>query len=237
MNGVLDNIIMNDNSTLRQQAISLRGKGKTFRQISRELNIPLGTIHLWTKNVQLTTKQLETIKKSHHNLLIAGRIKAAHKQKKETARQHLVDFKIGEDKVGHVFTQKDLLLIGAALYWGEGFKKDSRLGFANSDPQMIKLFLDWLIKIGNIPKTDIRLRVGVNQAYIKEIDVIQNEWSVTTGIPRTQFQKPFFQKTKHKKQYSSKIKYLGVLRIRVNKQVHFFHQILGMINALQHIAT
>ena len=41
-------------------------------------------------------------------------------------------------------SERDLFVAGIALYAGEGRKTDGGVGFANSDPRMIALFLPWL---------------------------------------------------------------------------------------------
>jgi hypothetical protein len=225
-----------NSSAIRIKSISLRENGKTFREISQILNIPLGTSHLWTKHVKLSPSQKQHIKINHQKKLLFGRKLASKKQKQHTQKRNAINIQQGKDVIGNIIDEKELLLLGAGLYWAEGFKKDSRLGFANSDPQMIKLFLTWLFKIGNIPKTDIRLRVGINQQYKQNIKDIEKKWSNITSIPLSQFQKPSFQKTPLKKQYKNDNNYLGVLRIRANNQVSFYYKILGMISKLQSLA-
>lgn len=222
-------------SNIKTRSISLRKKGKTFREISSLLQIPLGTTHLWTKHIKLNKKQIQNIKTSHHKKLLKGRKLAAKRQKQQTHKRNTAEKQLGKNLIGNNLSTRDLLLLGAGLYWAEGFKKDSRLGFANSDPQMIKLFLTWLFKIGNIPKSDIRLRVGINQQYKKNIKSIEKKWSEITSIPLSQFQKPSFQKTSLKKQYRN-TDYLGVLRIRANNQINFYYKILGMVSKLQNKA-
>jgi len=227
---------MNVNRTnIRKKAVLLRKSGFTFRQISQKLNIPLGTSHLWTKQVRLTNKQLVKIRSDHTTKLQKGRQMAAVIQRQRSQVEEQVYKKLGTESISNL-TNRELLITGAALYWAEGFKKDTRLGFANSDPKMIKLFLKWLFVIGKVPKAEIRLRVGVNQSYVNDIGRIQNQWSHITNIPLTQFQKPFFQKTKWKRIYKNPQNYLGVLRVRANKQKYVFHKILGMIDGLKKAA-
>ena len=54
-------------------------------------------------------------------------------------------------------SKQDLLLLGASLYWAEGYKKAiikngqersyHAISFSNSDPAMIKIFIEFLKKI------------------------------------------------------------------------------------------
>lgn len=48
--------------SLEEQAALLREKGLTYKQISDELNVALMTVCNWTRHVQLTDEQKQTIK-------------------------------------------------------------------------------------------------------------------------------------------------------------------------------
>jgi hypothetical protein len=216
----------------KDRAIELRTDGKSFREISAELGIPLSTAHLWTRAVRLTDHQKKAIELRHFEAFNNGR-KIAQKTNSERVlkvRQHLIGE--GKNNIGFL-SRRELTLVGAALYWSEGFKKDSRLGFANSDPDMINLALRWLYEIGGVNKGDIRLRVGINIHHMSRTEEIQEKWSEITQIPLAQFQKPFYQKTKQEKVYANPENYLGVLRIRANNQGPLFYKILGMIEGLR----
>lgn len=224
---------MNNSSV--SQAVSLRQEGKTFREISNLLNIPLSTAHLWTRTIKLSSKQQKLIKAKHRQKMIAGQKIYTSQKKSETALKTSLSMAAGKQIIGNL-NDRELLVVGAALYWAEGFKKDSRLGFANSDPQMIKLVLAWLINTCKVPIKDIRVRVGLNHQYQTEANEIEKKWSKLIGIPLTQFQKPFFQQTKWLRKYKNSHEYLGVLRIRANNQIELFHKIKGMVQALQNSA-
>ena len=73
-----------------------------------------------------------------------SRIKAQKIKREKYVERVNKNLFLGKKIIGTNFSKKEYMLIGASLYWAEGFKKDNRLGFANSDPYMIKLFLFWL---------------------------------------------------------------------------------------------
>jgi hypothetical protein len=86
---------------------------------------------------------------------------------------------------------RTLKAIGVMLYWGEGCKSEmmKTVDFANSDKDMIKLFLKFLRKICGVDEK--RLRVFpyfyANQDIKKNI----NFWSKITKIRKAQFTKPY----------------------------------------------
>ena len=48
--------------SLKEEAIVLRTKGLIYKEISEKLNVPLMTICNWTRHIQLTDEQKQTIK-------------------------------------------------------------------------------------------------------------------------------------------------------------------------------
>jgi|SRR3989344_4722688 len=221
---------------MRQKAISLRERGKTLREIGTALGISSSTAHLWTRQVRLNDLQKQAIWERHRQAFQEGRRKVAMRQKQEREKEKAKYKERGGDMIG-LISKRELMLIGAALYWSEGFKRDSRLGFANSDPNMIKFFLRWLFEVGEVSREDVRLRVGLNISYKDRVSEIEKKWSILTGMPVGHFQKPFFQKVQWKKTYKNRGEYLGVLRVRVNGQRKLFLTIKGMLEGLQKLGS
>ena len=220
---------------LNDKARMLRRKGKSFREVARELNIAVSTAHLWAKNVELSLKQKESLKQKSLIALQISRKKAQRLKKNKYTKEVERNLEIGIKMVGEKMSKREYLLIGASLYWAEGFKRDNRLGFANSDPTMIKLILFWLTEILNIDRDDIRLSVGININFKDNVEEIEKYWSDITGISLNQFNKPFFQKTTLKRNYSNRGEYHGVLRIRAIGQNGNFRKILGMVEGLRNV--
>jgi len=215
----------------------LRASGLTLDQICKETSLPRTTIYGWIRSVHLTREQQEIIKKNAISTLQAGRIiaQASAKTKKDNLARSLFDNGIAA--IGKL-SKRELFLVGVALYWAEGFKSsfEHRLGFCNSDPQMILLYLAWLDLIG-VTRDKIAARVTVNISYKDRIKDITKYWIERTNIPPTQFTKPFFQQIKWKKQYDNN-NYYGVLRIHVNKSMENLLLMRGWIEGLnQNIAT
>src|SRR5581483_3279232 len=99
--------------TLKEQAISLRKDGKSYKEIREVINVSKGTLSLWLKDVVLTDEQ-----------------KAKLKSVRGCNQTHINRSKLKIEKnriIGYEKAKIDtdfLLLCG--LYWGEGNKADSR---------------------------------------------------------------------------------------------------------------
>ena len=73
------------------------------------------------------------------------------------------------------------------LYWGEGAKTGGSVKFANSDPEMIKVFLNFLREICGIHEERLKALIHIypdhNESELKFF------WSESTGIPMERFYK------------------------------------------------
>lgn len=107
---------------------------------------------------------------------------------------------------------RTLKAIGTMLYWGEGGKSDKTktVDFANSDKDMIVLFLRFLREVCGIEES--RLRVlpyfYANHDIEKNIDY----WHKNTRISKGQFTKPYIRKD-YNKNKAHKMPY-GLIHIR-----------------------
>lgn len=217
---------------VKKKARRLRKGGLGIKIIAYKLGVSSSTVSRWCRDIKLTPQQREELERRHRDPYYGRRKDNILRQKQNTI-QTIEELKQkGIKEIGKL-TSRELFIAGVSLYWAEGFKKDKRLGFANSDPQMIRFFLNWLVKSCKVPKKDIRLRVGLNISHKHRIKEVEKYWSRVTKIPLTQFQKSFFQKFIWKKEFPHPNKYFGVLRIRANKQLPLFRRINGWIEGLR----
>ncbi len=101
--------------------------------------------------------------------------------------------------------------IGLGLYWGEGNKANRnsvRLG--NTDINIIKSFLSFLIKFYNIDES--RLRFGVQIFNDIRVDDAIKYWSEGLDYKKSHFMKPVITNQNRKGLYKKKSKY-GVLTV------------------------
>ncbi len=92
-----------------------------------------------------------------------------------------------------VSAQDNILKIaGIMLYWAEGSKGGDGIDFANSDPEMIRIFLRFLRNICGISES--RLRVYLYAYEGQNLNDLKSFWSELTQIPISQFTKPYVRK-------------------------------------------
>lgn len=224
---------MGYNNKTKENVRQLRRSGLSLDQIYAKTGIPRTTIHLWTREIKLSKKQLEELRKRVHSALQKGRVKREKSQLKKRLENEKEWFLKGKREINKL-SQRELFLSGVALYWAEGFKNkhEHRLGFCNSDPEMVRFYIKWLIKIIKVNIEDIVLRVTINESHKDRLKEIESFWSDKTGIPLNQFTTPFFQKTIWKKQYPNR-EYYGVLRLHVNGSLNYILRMRGWIEGMK----
>lgn len=220
-------------SEKKEQAILLRKNGQGLRSVAKQLSISLSTAQLWTKEVILSKEQKQHIAIEHRKKLMLGQRKFIEQRKAQKVEKELQTFtkakKEIRDKKSDAF-----FMIGLALYWAEGFKKDHSLGFVNSDPVMIQIFLKWLKTYGEISSRNIRLRLQIHDVYRASTESTQLYWSHLLHVPVSQFQAPFYQLSKFRPT-SIDPTYRGLLRVRVIESRELFIKILGWLEGLKSI--
>ena len=215
-----------------KKALELRGKGKSLKKIAKRLGVSVSIVSLWCRNVELTETQKEKILlkrkvKVRHLRYLA---KQSHLEKVSRVNRLFKQSKAEIKKLN----EQEFFLTGLALYWAEGFKtlKEGRLGFCNTDPAMIKFMIKWFKRALKIKKEEFILRAEFNESHKSRTEEIESYWSRLTGIPLTQFNKPFYQHSAWLRDYSNRGSYFGVLRIRVRKSGELLNKMRGWINGL-----
>jgi len=87
---------------------------------------------------------------------------------------------------------KKLKMAGVLLYWAEGAKlngKNCGVDFANSNSEMIRIFVKFLREICGVDER--RLRVYLYCYSNQSIELLLNYWYKLTNIPKSQFSKPY----------------------------------------------
>lgn len=229
----MDNIQVGQNKLVKEKVRTLRLKGLSFGQIQLETGLSKSTISLWTKDIVLSPEQRTALINRAQKALQEGRLKAQTAVKAKKVKQEKFFLEKGVNEVGEL-TSREIFLSGIALYWAEGFKNkhEHRLGFCNSDPAMVRFYVNWLEKSLGLSKKDLVARLTLNKSYEYKAEEIEGYWSKAIGIPLSQFTKPFYQNSVWKKQYNNN-NYYGVLRIHVKNSLSFLLKMRGWIEGLK----
>lgn len=180
----------------KQKAFELRREGNSYKAISRELGIPVGTLagwlkkELWSEEIRdfLVQKQLSSSARHMESMRLANM------QRFETQRKNYRDEAVREF---NKLKKNPLFIGGLMLYWGKGDRnpKTPQIKLSNSDPALIKIFYLFLIRCLNIREISVRISLLL---YPDLVESVQKKfWSVSLGMPVDKFSKSVVIKGKH----------------------------------------
>ncbi len=216
----------------KNKALELRQKGESIKDIAKKLKIAKSTISYWCRDIKLTPEQIERLHKKMIKGSYKGRIKGARMQYERRLKKIKELKKKGIEQIGKL-SNRDLLIAGIALYWGEGSKKIRCLRFNNSDPDIIQFMIKFLKKVFNVDKNRLTAYIGINRIHKNRVKEVENYWSRITKIPRDQFTKTTLIKSKSKKNYSNFPIHYGTVTIKVRKSADLYYRIMGLIEGLR----
>jgi hypothetical protein len=142
----------------------------------------------------LTDEQLTALKRSIiNNKQVA--IEKTRNIKKQKREKRLQDTYKEEFQKWRLLSNRELVLAGLFLYWGEGNKSlKGSLSLNNCDPKVLQFTLYWLMEGLSIPKDKIKIYLHLysDMDIGKEIDF----WAETLSLPRSQFMRPYIKASK-----------------------------------------
>jgi hypothetical protein len=106
--------------------------------------------------------------------------------------------------------------MGLGLYWGEGTKSNKNtIRLSNTDPNLIKAFIRFLVDFGGIKKNDLKFGLQVFSDVSPEKAL--EYWYQKLKVKKSQFQKVIVTPSRGKGTYRRKLKY-GVLTVHYNNK-------------------
>jgi hypothetical protein len=199
---------------MKQKVLSLRKKGKTYKEIARflKVSLPKSTLSYWCRSVPLPNGYNRKVREYNLSNLEKARKVALLIQKKKR-KNYLESLKNRNTHLAQLIRNPNVAKIAlAVLYLGEGRKniKRSSLMFGNSDPNIVKFFLDLLRVCYNIDESKFRCTVQCRAD--QKIEELEKFWQDITKVSPSQFYKTRIDPRTVGK-ISKKPEYRGVCRI------------------------
>lgn len=165
----------------------------SFIQLQQITGIPAPTIRNWCKDIRLGSKW--------DILLVTNERKRLELKKSELSLFDELE----------ILSPAILKIVLSLIYWCEGSKYPSTniVAFTNSDPGLVKLFVNLFRKAFFINESKFRIHVQIHSTH--NVDEIKTYWSNLLEIPTSQFIKPTITQKKNGKHRSE---YLGTCSVR-----------------------
>src|SRR3989344_2635271 len=171
---------------VQKDIVQLYKNGLSMMQIAQKLHLSISVARYWLDKKKIKRR---SISEAITNLYITKFHKQPFRLKKNLSKN-----------------DQELKIAGIMLYWGEGSKTGNAIKFTNSDPKMIKLFVNFLRKICGISNNRLKALIHIYPDHnnIK----LQKFWSEIIKIPLNQFYKSHIHKGeigtyKYKSQYGT----------------------------------
>ncbi|WP_448315229.1 hypothetical protein [Streptomyces sp. CO7] len=213
----------NAKDDLRDEARRLRSRGLTYDQIQMQLGCSKSSISLWVRDLPKPDRgrsRGEATEIARRGWEARLRIREEERQRTKAAAR----LAIGE------LSDRELFLVGVALYWAEGSKdkpysRREAVIFVNSDPNMIELYLRWLDLLG-VERTRLRFHVMIHESA--DLPTAQRFWGELTGADAPSFCKPNIKKHNPRTvRKNTGDGYHGCLAIRVLQGADLYRRIEG----------
>ena len=218
---------------LKNKAIELRKRGFSYSEILKQISVAKSTLSDWLKDVGLSKRQKQKLTKKKLEAALRGG--KARKDNRISITKKI--YEESKKDIGDI-SRRELWLMGVMLYWAEGHKeKEYRPGsgvqFTNSDPQMIRLFLNWLDKNCGIKASEITFSIYIHENSKNRSELLREYWAGITGFKKDDFLQLYFKKgnikTLRKNVGNS---YFGVLRVKVKASSVLQRKIAGWIKGV-----
>ena len=172
----------------------MRRQGASLRDVARRFTIPNSTLHYWFRNITLSPYHVKLLKRRADRSLITARVAAVkwHNAQKARRLQHArSEALVSLDRIN--LSQKEIIELALAfLYLGEGAKKNSYTGMGNSDPRILRFFVDSIVSLYGVPRSQFKCHLHLRSD--QDPVILARYWSRTLVIPLRNFNKPLIDK-------------------------------------------
>lgn len=217
---------------LKEIAIGLRKQGYSYGEILKVIKVSKSSLTLWFKNIELSKSVKAKLAAKAGNTYLIG-AKAWRDQRIKKTK----DIKNSALREIEKINDREMLLLGTMLYWGEGTKQSNTnisqgVEFVNSDPRICRFFIKWITKIVGIDTDRLKFSVYINEAKKEYKKKYINLWSREVDIPKERIN-VYFTKDRHSNlRRTNRNMYKGQLRIKVSKSTDLNRKIMGWVEGI-----
>jgi transposase-like protein len=212
----------------REAARELRARrGMSIKEIAAALGVSCSSVSHWVRDVELSFEQ---------RAALASRNPALNPEfngSKTRARQAL-EARRRHQEHGRALARRGepLFVAGCMLYWGEGAKSRSQVGFSNSDPEMAAFFMRFLRKYVDVTDDMVRVSCHLFADHLERQAEAERFWLETLDLPADRLGKSIVNvHSKYSKRLRTNMLPYGTVKIVVSR-VAIVQAIYGALQEL-----
>lgn len=209
----------------REIGQNLRRIGLSYREIAAVIPVHKGTLSGWCADLELTPEQRERLASKRPVIATQSRVGVERRIKARRERATVRSAAVVE---AAPLLDDPAWIAGVVAYWSEG-SKGASVRFANSDPDLVRLFMTWAMRYLDLSidrfRIALHLHAGQNEYERKAY------WSWQTGVPLEQFRKSYIKPkgSGHRRN----VLYAGTASVSVTRSGSALQRVLGWIDALR----
>ena len=173
----------------KEKAINFRKKGMSYSQIKELTGVSKSTLSLWLQKYPLSKERISELR--DNNPIRIEKFRNTMSLKKNVKLNSAL--KTAKEKLGK-FSERDLLIAGIFLYFGEGSKTTKNTtALTNTNPVILKYFIKWL-ELHNVDRKKIKIKLHL----YKDMDSIKiiKFWCNELKISQNQIRGPYIKNSK-----------------------------------------
>jgi len=214
----------------KQEAILLRRKGLSYREILEKIPVAKSTLSLWLRKVGLSKVQKQRLTQKR----LAASLRGAHvrrEQRLETTRKIITE---ASSEIG-LLSERERWILGIGLYWAEGSKEKiyanaRSLTFSNSDSLMVKYFTKWITKTFSVKKSILQYSLYIHEKA--DWKRARKWWAEFLKLSPEDIKVYFKRHNPKPHRKNTGNMYNGLIRIRMPKSGNLNRKVTGWIKGI-----
>jgi hypothetical protein len=174
----------------REKARALRKQGKSINQIVAEAGLSKASVSVWVRDIVLTKSQKSKITERGRSVESVEKRRLSRLSNEYKKTRAVID--IAKLDITSI-SIKELKIIGAMIYLGEGGKTHGKACVANSDPLVIKMMMKFFREVCHVPEK--KFYGHIHTFDNADVEKTEKYWSQITKIPRKQFYKTYIKQS------------------------------------------
>ena len=209
----------------RRLSRNLRQLGYSYGEIAVEVGVPKSTVATWCRGVRLNADQRAAI--DLRTGPASRRGTSVDTQWKRRAEIQRIRSEAAHYAVGAI--DDPLFVAGVCLYWAEGSKTRNDLSITNSDPRVLRVFVEF-VRAHLDPLATFALALNIHDVAGDE--AARRFWASSLRLEDARFTKSYVKTpgTGHRRKRLPH----GVCRVRVDRASDHWHRVMTWIDAVGH---
>ncbi len=157
-----------------------RDEGASVMEIARRVGVSKSSVSLWVRDIPLTESQVAALRDrnpAYNGQRLGAQTRVAQGRARRRAYQ--------EAGRARVQAGDEQFIRACLLYWGEGAKSRHSLSFANSDVEMVRVWMNLLRTSLQAAEERIRITCYLYADHTEVQTGIEDFWLRVTGLSRS----------------------------------------------------